>query len=83
MNLYELHAACGCNILAVDYRGFGKSEGNPCEEGKLSFQPIESKKYSRDVPNNLMERWKFKSFIMGNPWILAKELCMNLRILLH
>ncbi|XP_072037872.1 protein ABHD13-like [Amphiura filiformis] len=33
MNLHELYAMCGCNILAVDYRGYGKSEGVPSEEG--------------------------------------------------
>ncbi len=33
MNLHELYAMCGCNILAVDYRGYGKSEGIPSEEG--------------------------------------------------
>ncbi|XP_077989740.1 protein ABHD13-like [Glandiceps talaboti] len=33
LNSQALHSFCGCNVLLVEYRGFGKSEGSPSEEG--------------------------------------------------
>ena len=32
-NLYELHAKIGLNVFIFDYRGYGKSEGQPSEKG--------------------------------------------------
>ena len=32
-NLAELHSRLGMNIFIFDYRGYGKSEGSPSEEG--------------------------------------------------
>ncbi|KAJ8020616.1 Protein ABHD13 [Holothuria leucospilota] len=33
VNAVVFHSACHCNVLLVEYRGFGKSEGEPSEEG--------------------------------------------------
>ncbi|EDO36646.1 predicted protein [Nematostella vectensis] len=33
MNAKALHSQCGCNVLLVEYRGYGKSEGSPSEHG--------------------------------------------------
>lgn len=32
-NARALHNRCGCNVLLVEYRGYGKSEGWPSEQG--------------------------------------------------
>ena len=32
-NYKELHARCGVNIFAIDYRGYGDSTGRPTERG--------------------------------------------------
>ncbi|XP_038051324.1 protein ABHD13-like [Patiria miniata] len=32
-NAHGLYAMCGCNILFLEYRGFGRSEGRPSEAG--------------------------------------------------
>ena len=28
-----LHSAVGCNVAMLEYRGYGKSDGTPSEEG--------------------------------------------------
>ncbi|KAK6168172.1 hypothetical protein SNE40_022050 [Patella caerulea] len=33
LNAYGLYAACGFNVLMVEYRGYGKSQGSPSEHG--------------------------------------------------
>lgn len=33
LNVEGLFHNCGCNILLLEYRGYGRSEGNPSEEG--------------------------------------------------
>ena len=33
VNARELYSRCGCNILLVEYRGYGKSLGWPSEQG--------------------------------------------------
>ncbi|XP_041360811.1 protein ABHD13-like [Gigantopelta aegis] len=33
MNMFGLYQTCGCNVLMVEYRGFGKSDGSPTEHG--------------------------------------------------
>lgn len=33
-NVQALYHHCGLNILLVEYRGYGKSQGSPSEEGK-------------------------------------------------
>ncbi|CAM9282963.1 unnamed protein product [Scytosiphon promiscuus] len=33
VNARQMQLATGCNVLMVDYRGYGKSEGTPTEEG--------------------------------------------------
>ncbi|KAL5013441.1 hypothetical protein ScPMuIL_007711 [Solemya velum] len=32
-NTYGLYSGCGCNVLLVEYRGYGRSEGTPSESG--------------------------------------------------
>jgi len=32
-NVKGLHAALGCNVALLEYRGYGRSEGSPSEEG--------------------------------------------------
>ena len=34
INARNLHAFCGFNVLLMEYRGYGKSEGSPSEQGK-------------------------------------------------
>lgn len=34
LNAKALHNHCACNVLLVEYRGYGKSEGSPSEYGK-------------------------------------------------
>lgn len=34
INAKSWHNYCGCNVLLVEYRGYGKSEGSPSEYGK-------------------------------------------------
>lgn len=36
MNTHALFEQCKYNILLVEYRGYGKSEGSPSEGGKYS-----------------------------------------------
>ncbi|ESO86065.1 hypothetical protein LOTGIDRAFT_129983 [Lottia gigantea] len=33
LNAYSLYNSCGFNILMVEYRGYGKSQGSPSEQG--------------------------------------------------
>ena len=33
-NARSWHSYCGCNVFLVEYRGYGKSEGSPSEQGK-------------------------------------------------
>jgi len=33
LNVQGLHASIGCNIALLEYRGYGRSEGSPSEEG--------------------------------------------------
>ncbi|XP_029654158.1 protein ABHD13 [Octopus sinensis] len=33
MNAYGLYTSLGCNVLMVEYRGYGKSQGSPSEMG--------------------------------------------------
>lgn len=33
MNAYGLYTSLGCNVLMVEYRGYGKSQGTPSETG--------------------------------------------------
>ncbi|CAM9169507.1 unnamed protein product [Ectocarpus sp. 12 AP-2014] len=35
VNARQMQLAIGCNVLMVDYRGYGKSEGTPTEEGLM------------------------------------------------
>ena len=32
-NVLGLYTACGFNVLLVEYRGYGRSEGSPSENG--------------------------------------------------
>lgn len=34
LNAKALHAHCYCNVMLVEYRGYGKSEGSPSEHGR-------------------------------------------------
>ena len=34
VNAYALYTHCGCNILLVEYRGYGRSQGSPSEQGQ-------------------------------------------------
>lgn len=36
MNAYGLYTSLGCNVLMVEYRGYGKSHGTPSEIGKCT-----------------------------------------------
>ena len=38
MNAYGLYTSLGCNVLMVEYRGYGKSHGTPSEMGKCTTQ---------------------------------------------
>jgi hypothetical protein len=33
MNAKGLHASVGCNVALLEYRGYGRSDGSPSEEG--------------------------------------------------
>lgn len=33
-NVLGLYTACGFNVLLVEYRGYGRSEGSPSEQGE-------------------------------------------------
>ena len=35
VNAKALHSQLGCNVLLLEYRGYGKSEGSPSEYGKI------------------------------------------------
>lgn len=35
LNAKALHVHCCCNVMLVEYRGYGKSEGSPSEYGKV------------------------------------------------
>lgn len=39
-NAQALFRHCGLNILLLEYRGYGKSQGSPSETGKLSYQNL-------------------------------------------
>lgn len=34
-NVGDLHRYVGVNVLLVEYRGYGRSEGSPSESGKI------------------------------------------------
>ena len=34
--MYALYTHCKVNVLLVEYRGYGRSEGSPSETGELS-----------------------------------------------
>ena len=47
-NARSWHSYCGCNVFLVEYRGYGKSEGSPSEqgkEGKIGIFPLLSAIY--------------------------------------
>lgn len=41
-NTYGLYTGCGCHVLLVEYRGYGRSEGTPSESGKKIISIIVS-----------------------------------------
>ena len=43
VNAKALHSQLGCNVLLLEYRGYGKSEGSPSEHGKSFFLSVENK----------------------------------------
>mmetsp|Transcript_25142 Transcript_25142/g.32803 ORF Transcript_25142/g.32803 Transcript_25142/m.32803 type:complete len:356 (-) Transcript_25142:168-1235(-) len=49
MNASQMYHKLGCNVLLVDYRGYGNSEGSPTEEG-LKLDAIASLQFLIDHP---------------------------------
>jgi hypothetical protein len=46
MNAKGLHASVGCNVALLEYRGYGRSDGSPSEEGMyLDAQVREEEKF--------------------------------------
>lgn len=37
LNAHLIYTYSGCNVLLVEYRGYGKSEGSPSEQGQFSL----------------------------------------------
>ncbi|XP_069105736.1 protein ABHD13-like [Argopecten irradians] len=40
INSHGFFTSCGVNVLLVEYRGYGKSEGSPSETGKIQNLPL-------------------------------------------
>lgn len=36
----QLVTGCDCNVIMVDYRGYGMSEGSPSEEVRQRVAPV-------------------------------------------
>jgi len=49
-NASQMYHHCGCNILMVEYRGYGSSEGSPTEPG-IKLDAIASLEYLQNRPD--------------------------------